>query len=322
MKKLIYLLILPFILISCSSDDDTLHSVTIITLEQPDKNIYIGDEYQLTVSHAPIELTAPTYTWESSDPNVAEVNNQGKLTALKEGETTITVKAADLQLNSELKIKVLPIKATSITMSKKEVEIIIDAHHTLTYEIAPKNTTNTEVIWKSSNEKVATVNDGNIKALSVGTATITVTIDGISDECVVTVPKTLFRYKFGATIEQINPTVKISNDFAYNWADISGENPLRAFVFKNNKLTELWNCYGTDKMLSRDYENFLQEVNSLNPPQAVTLENNSDRYARLSKNVDGLTWKNGDYNILIKNGEISIRNTPYPMLIIQYTEIK
>ena len=322
MKKLIYLLIIPFLLISCSSDDPIYPVVSALKLEQPNKDIYIGDEYQLIVSHTPSNIIAPAYTWESSAPNVAEIDNKGKLTALNEGETTITVKSAELQLNSEIKIKVLPIKATSIKMSKKEVEIIIDARYTLSYEITPKNTTNTEAVWKSSNEKVATVNNGNIKALSVGTATITVTIDGISDECVVTVPKTLFRYKFGATIEQINPTVKISNDFAYNWADISGENPLRAFVFKSNKLTELWNCYDTDKDLSRHYEKFLQEVNSLNPPQSVTLEKNTDHYVRLAKNVDGLTWKNGDYNILIKNGEISIRNTPYSMLIIQYTEIK
>ena len=320
MKKLIYLLIIPFLLIGCSSDDPVFPVVNALKLEQPDKDIYIGDEYQLIVSHTPSNITAPAYTWVSSDTNVAEIDNKGKLTALKEGETTITVKATDLQLNSELKIKVLPIKATSIKMSKKEVEVIVDAYYTLSYEITPKNTTNTEVVWKSSNEKVATVNDGNIKGLSVGTATITVTIDGVSDECVVTVPRTLFRYKFGATIEQINPTIKISNDFAYNWA--TEETPLRAFVFKSNKLTALWNCYDTDKMLSYDYQMFLKEVNSLNPPQAVTLENNSDRHARLSEKVDGLTWKNGDYNILIKNGEVSIRNSPYPMLIIQYTEIK
>ncbi len=44
-----------------------------------------------------------------------------------------------------------------------------------------------DVVWRSSNESVATVNDGVIEALAEGTAVISASYDGVSDECQLTV---------------------------------------------------------------------------------------------------------------------------------------
>ena len=62
-----------------------------------------------------------------------------------------------------------------ITLNKTALTLKIDAEETLTYSIFPSNASNTNVTWASSDETVATVNNGLVKALKPGTATITVT---------------------------------------------------------------------------------------------------------------------------------------------------
>jgi Bacterial surface proteins containing Ig-like domains len=80
---------------------------------------------------------------------------------------------------------------------------------TLTATVAPSNTTNKAVTWTSSNPNVATVNNGVITAVSVGTAIITATIaDGNkSASCSVTVNNSKFLY---LSSNSINDTDKQS----------------------------------------------------------------------------------------------------------------
>lgn len=59
----------------------------------------------------------------------------------------------------------------------------------LTTLIAPSKTTNESIIWTSSNPNVATVNNGLITAVGIGTAIITATIsdENKSASCSITV---------------------------------------------------------------------------------------------------------------------------------------
>lgn len=61
-----------------------------------------------------------------------------------------------------------------VSLNKTALTLKIDTEETLTYTIFPANATNTSVTWASSDETVATVNNGVVKALKPGTATITV----------------------------------------------------------------------------------------------------------------------------------------------------
>lgn len=190
MKKLLFLLTCTlFLLGSCSSDDDnkTL-SVSSIKLENVESDLFVGGEYQLRVSHTPIDLDAPAYTWESSNPDIATIDKSGKLKALKEGQATIKVIATSLNLASNLNITVRPIDATSIKLDKQTHEIGVGQSFTLTYKIEPENTTNKNVTWKSSNESIATVSkEGVITTLSDGDIIITASLGSLSDECKITV---------------------------------------------------------------------------------------------------------------------------------------
>ena len=70
-----------------------------------------------------------------------------------------------------------------VELSETKVSMEIYSQYTLT---ATANT-NDEVVWTTSNEAVATVEDGVINALTIGATTITATVGGASASCAVTV---------------------------------------------------------------------------------------------------------------------------------------
>lgn len=185
-KLLLLLLVLPFIFGSCSSDDDNEDNpkVSSIKIESIESDLFIGGEYQLKVTHTPSTLDAPAYTWESSNTEVATVDNNGKLKTIKEGQAIIKVTATSLNLTSNLNITVLPIQATSIKLDKQTHEIVAGQSFTLTCKIEPDNTTNKNVTWTSSDETIATVSkEGVVTALSDGDITVTASLGSLKDEC-------------------------------------------------------------------------------------------------------------------------------------------
>ena len=86
------------------------------------------------------------------------------------------------------------VAVTGITLDQTTLSLKEGDQATLTATVAPENATDKTISWKSSDENVATVTDGVVKALSGGTATITVTANdgsGVSASCAVTIESPL-----------------------------------------------------------------------------------------------------------------------------------
>ncbi len=83
------------------------------------------------------------------------------------------------------------VSVTSVTLNKTAVSLEIDETETLTATVNPSNAANKSVAWKSSDNSVATVENGLVTAIGEGVATITVTTDDGSKTatCTVTVTK-------------------------------------------------------------------------------------------------------------------------------------
>ena len=77
----------------------------------------------------------------------------------------------------------------SVSIDKNSVELTEGEEATLTATVNPENATNKNVSWSSSDNEVATVENGKVTALKAGSATITVvTEDGNKTAtCTVTV---------------------------------------------------------------------------------------------------------------------------------------
>ena len=80
------------------------------------------------------------------------------------------------------------IPATTLTLNSTEITATEGTQIQLIPRIYPANSTDTELIWYSSNEKVATVKDGIVALLNSGTAIITVKCAGtdLSANCTIT----------------------------------------------------------------------------------------------------------------------------------------
>lgn len=161
-------------------------AVTSLTLDKHELSMDVGDSETLSVELNPAAAEGTPITWTVSDPEILSVED-GKVTALAAGTATVTATAGDKSDSCEVTVKQL---ATSITLNETEAVIETDEELQLVATVLPEDTTDKTVAWSSSNEAVATVEDGLVTAVSPGTVTITATTtDGsnLSATCELTV---------------------------------------------------------------------------------------------------------------------------------------
>ena len=165
-------------------------NATAITLSQNSASLHVGETVTLTATVTPDNTTNKAVTWKSSNTSVATVEN-GKITAVALGEATITATTADgTNLSASCKVTVEPTKVTSITLSQNTASLHVGETVTLTATVKPDDATDKTVTWKSSNDAVATVDNGKVTAVALGEATITATTaDGtnLTATCAITV---------------------------------------------------------------------------------------------------------------------------------------
>ena len=153
-----------------------VYPITDVTLNESEATIYKGQELVLEATYEPENTTGDTeVTWTSSDEEVATVKD-GVVTALKEGTTTITATIDGVEATCELTVKEIPLG--SIEIEEQNVSLNVGEEKDLHVLYNPEDTTDDKtVVWTSSDESVITVSeDGKVKALKAGKATITATV--------------------------------------------------------------------------------------------------------------------------------------------------
>ena len=141
----------------------------------------------LNATVLPENVTDKTVTWSSSNPAAVKVEN-GKLTALAEGNATITAKCGEKSAFCTVTVQKAEVLAESVTLDQTTMELTVNGTGKLTATVKPDETTVKTIQWSSSDEAVATVGaDGTVTALKEGTAVITAKCGEKSAECTVTV---------------------------------------------------------------------------------------------------------------------------------------
>lgn len=159
---LLILLSLSLCLIACEENG----KVTIKL--SGDSSVMINESISLS---AKASDNSTDFDWDSSDESIAIVS-EGIVTGISEGTVIIT---ASLKSNSSIKAKKEIIvtnnkKEFEIILSKEEVSLRVDESTIVTAMVTP----DTELVWSSSNEKIATVDNGKITGLKVGKTVIIV----------------------------------------------------------------------------------------------------------------------------------------------------
>ena len=185
----------------------TIESVTIpvevIKLDVPVKSVKldktelaatVGDAaVTLKATVAPDNATNKTVTWKSSNTDVATVDEDGVVTFVGGGTATITATATngttDAADDKTATCTVtVTVAVTSVTLSKDKLAMTIgEDDETLTATVKPDDATDATVTWSSDKETVATVADGVVHAVAVGTAIITAKAGDKTATCTVTV---------------------------------------------------------------------------------------------------------------------------------------
>lgn len=128
-----------------------------------------------------------TTTWSSRNEDVATVDSNGKVKALKKGETIITAKIGTHE--ASVKITVNEININSISINELDNNFKKGDKFTFTVSCNPENTTDDKTVtWSSSDENVGKIdNDGNFVALKEGKTTLTAKVGNFKAETVVNV---------------------------------------------------------------------------------------------------------------------------------------
>lgn len=133
------------------------------------ENVVLSDnKHRLTVNVAsttPIKWNTPVY-----------INMPSEFTFNAPNQQTI-----------EYDVTCEPVAVASVTLNQTEATVDVEGTVTLAATASPIYADNQTVVWTSDNETVATVENGVVTGVAEGEATITVTIDGKTATCAITV---------------------------------------------------------------------------------------------------------------------------------------
>lgn len=152
--------------------------------------------------------------WKSSKRSIAEISENGTIQALKPGETRITASADGSEQTCTVTVKKpkVTLSHTSASLYRKQ-----------TLRLSAKVSSGRKPVWKSKKNSVATVDEkGLVTARKHGTAMITVTVDGITRICELTVnPPEICLNTYSVTIKKgrkVKLTAKVSSGNTPVWS--------------------------------------------------------------------------------------------------------
>ena len=181
-----------------ASDADTTESqetavqLTEFFVVASQNQVTKGETAQLTLTIKPDNYPNKDVTWSSSNEATATVDENGLVTTHEVGTVTITATLkSDPTISSSVTIVVNPIKVSKITVNGYDKEYLVKGDTvTLTTTVEPSDAANKSIVWSSSNEEVATVDqNGKVTAVGQGTVSIKAMNDdsGVYGEQVITV---------------------------------------------------------------------------------------------------------------------------------------
>ena len=163
-------------------------AVESITLEPEPLELEVGQSATVKATVLPEDATDKTLSWESSNEAVATVDQTGKVTALKAGETILTVKAGNITEWGHVTVTDVPV--TGVTVSPALVTLKEGETCQLSASVSPASARQ-DVEWASQNKEVATVDkEGLVTAVRAGSTRIYARSNAFQDQqgwCEVTV---------------------------------------------------------------------------------------------------------------------------------------
>ena len=218
----------------------------------------VGAAVRMGASYFPDDATDEVVRWESNNPAVATIGNDGILHAVAEGTAVISgFSKAGLGGST-----IITVEQPAAQFSISPTAATIERGETLNLTAAlvgasglPEEATAGHYIqWTSSNPKVASVVDGVVTGLRSGTVRITASADGMSAECNLRVQVLVHEVTFNAReIYLLREQTDSSIQLVANISPADPDNPKLTYATDNdlvanvnqNGLITLTGGYGT-----------------------------------------------------------------------------
>lgn len=292
---------------SSKNEDTSIGKAKSLTLSEHNVTINVGDENKILDAVIMPEFAYDNkVAWKSSDESIVKVSENGILTAVSNGNATITVSSEDGMLTDECKVTVTDKKSERLSLNKTSIELTeIDSVYPLSANIE-----NSDLVWKSDNENIASVTDGIVTAKGKGKTTITVsTSDGKQTaKCAVNVNTsdktitndTFFKDTDGNYIYSQGGCIQKFGD-KYYWygvkykeADIYAKNPENGKA--GNAAYETFTCYSSDDLVNWEFEGYplTGEPNGWVGRMGVVYNENAKKYVLISQYAPGMVYAVSD----------------------------
>ena len=182
-------------------------AVTGITPEQASVRIPVKRNVTVKMAVSPDNAANKKLVWSSSDENIAKVSAQGTVTGISAGEGVIMAMADDGSgISASFKVTVY-VPVSRVTMAEGTSFVLpAGLSHTFTATITPEEATDPGLVWASSDEAVAKVDEnGTVTGITFGKVKITATAaDGSKAAAGVTV-----------TVNQAVESITLKNEKLY-----------------------------------------------------------------------------------------------------------
>lgn len=164
--------------------------VSSVTVSPASSSLSVGGTAQLTATVKGEDgstLNGRPVVWSSSAESVATVDATGLVTAVGEGDATITATSGGESGTAGVTVTV-PVASVEVDPASADLQWGESVQLTAGPMDADGNALDRSVTWSSSDDGVATVDDnGLVTATGAGTATITATSEGVQGTATITV---------------------------------------------------------------------------------------------------------------------------------------
>lgn len=198
MKKLcIFLcLLLPLCLfVACNGNKTETTSNSAVTEKKEGielsvgtrMTIGVGETKQIQAINMKNATQMTNVVWTSEDPAIANVDFNGNVTGVADGETTITAASIDGKYKASCKVSVSSV-LIGMSFESPSIEMEKGSQTTLKLILTPANLEGIELTWMTGDPKVATVENGVVTAVGNGSTSIIVSAEsGINAVCTINV---------------------------------------------------------------------------------------------------------------------------------------
>jgi len=186
-----------------------IQHVEKVSLNKVALELKVNESEQLIANVSPDNADNKTLTWSSSNNQVATVDANGNVQALKAGEAWIKAVSEDNKEAKDSCKVTINQPVTEISLSQTNIELSnIGESVQLEATVMPEDASDKSITWKSNNEQVCIVSStGMVTAIGAGTTVVTATTNdgGKMAFCIVNVSL----QEYNITLDQYTMTLNV-----------------------------------------------------------------------------------------------------------------